>query len=152
MSSRFLREPSFRAEDDTKIVHKTRETAFFFLEPGAGVVFLGGLLEPDKIKDTFIWLASLCGGTALCMAPSTAAKALSVALIGVAVRPFGNTAYVRFFFGMAAVMRAFRVVEVLLDPKFFEERGVMYTMKFCFLYVSLDVSETRTYELTFAPC
>ena len=36
---------------------------------------------------------------------------------------------------MATVMRVLRVIEINLDPRFFEARGPLYTVKFAFLYV-----------------
>jgi len=120
---------------DPRLIDKTREPAFFLLEPGAGVISVGLLLEPDKIKQLAAWLVSLTCGTALCSQRSIIAKAASVVAVGYALVPFGSGTYLRFMFGMATVMRALRVIEVLQNPSFFEERGAMYTTKFCYLYV-----------------
>jgi hypothetical protein len=128
------KERSFK--DDPLVVEKTNEPAFFWLEPGVGVILIGSLLERDKLKRSLSWLIALGGGTYLASVKNPLAKASALALATYACIPFGETRYVRFLFGMASVMRLLRVVEVLIDPKYFEDRGAMYTIKFCFLYVS----------------
>ena len=41
---------------------------------------------------------------------------------------------VRFVYSLATLMRVLRVVEAIVDADHFEPRGVLYTVKFCFLY------------------
>jgi hypothetical protein len=136
------RELSYK--EDPRVIGKTREPAFFWLEPGVGVILIGALLEPDKFKQLVTWLFSLGGGIWLSSCKGKPAKALSLALVLSSLRPFGDTRYVRFLLGMATVMRVLRVIEVLNNPADFEARGAMYTIKFCFLYVS--------FSIRFLPC
>ena len=119
-----------------RVVEKTREPAFFWLEPGVGVILLGTLVEPDKFKDIIRWVFSLTGGIWLASVKGRPAKALSLALVLSALRPFGETRYIRFLFGMATVMRVLRVIEAVNSPQAFEERGAMYTIKYSYLFVS----------------
>lgn len=129
------KERSFK--DDPLVVAKTREPGFFWLEPGVGVILLGTILERTKFKRIMIWMAALGGGTFLASQRGRFAKIIALSSVAFSCIPFGETRYVRFLFGMASVMRLLRVIEVLMDPVYFEQRGAMYTIKFCFLFVSL---------------
>jgi hypothetical protein len=129
-------EKSTSFKNDPRVVEKTNELMFFCSEPGAGIIFLGFLLEPHRSKDMIIWLLSLGSGCALSSQKPLLAKIGAFLLGAYALRPPGDGKYIRFFFGMATVMRFLRLCEVLLSPKYFEERGLMFTTKFCFLYVS----------------
>lgn len=93
-------------------------------------------MEPTKAKEMVAWGVSLGSGVFLSSQCGLLFKLLSMALVLASLKPFGETKYIRFAVGMATVMRVLRVCEALLNPKFFEKRGAMYTIKFAFLYVS----------------
>jgi len=123
--------------DDPRVVQTAKEPAFFWLEPGIGVILAGSLLEADKHHQILTWLVSLGGGIYLSSKRSRLARLFSLGLVLFSLRPFGDGKYFRFLFGMATVMRVLRVIEVLNDPEHFATRGDMYTIKYCFLYHDL---------------
>ena len=123
-------------KEDPRVAEKANDPKFFWSEPGVGVILLGALFEPDKFKELLFWILSLGGGIWLSSFKGRGAKGISLSLVLASLKPFGDGRYIRFLFGMATVMRVLLVLEVLLNAEFFEQRGAMYTTKFCFLFVS----------------
>jgi len=60
------------------------------------------------------------------------------------ILPPGETSTVRFIYGMAAIMRLLRSVEMLWSPSFFESRSMSFAIKFAFLYHDLRKATKAT--------
>ena len=127
--------------DSPGVVELTKKPLFFFGEPGAGVILLGYLVEPDKLKNLIIWTVSLGAAVTMPLSKSRPIQLLSLPLAAVAAYPFGDSKYIKFIFGMSTTMRILRIFEILLHPEYFQARGTHYTLKFVFLYVGFRVMQ-----------